>query len=203
MIFRISQFAKEMESYREKVKKSIKCLSESYNEISIEAKPWGLLLTVISYDDLVNFSSESNNESNNEATAKLQRSYSEVASSNKSVENVENANNEKNIAAVESFDKTPINVANNISNILEIKEEGAKQLILAAAEKYRQTDLEEVALKMALKCRGRPDDQKYFMFIQWAGREMKDHEKATLKPSNQIPTNQIEKWDIDITKLEL
>lgn len=54
---------------------------------------------------------------------------------------------------------------------LEITTKGVKTLIQSLVEKNKDKDLEDVALKMAMKCRGKPDDQKYFMFAKWAANE--------------------------------
>lgn len=83
MIFRVSQFAREHMIDRKKVKNSIGKLAKWYNEMHIEAKPYGLIISVVAYDDVIKM----NNETDNDGTMKVQRTDSERSTSNKSVKN--------------------------------------------------------------------------------------------------------------------
>lgn len=80
MIFRVSQFALEQGVDRKRVRNAIEFLQKWYNEMDIETRPFGLLITIDSYDELVKM----NSETHNERTAKGQRKDSERSTSNKS-----------------------------------------------------------------------------------------------------------------------
>jgi len=79
------------------VKRCIKLINESTNELQIESKPYCTIVTVKNYDEVIKMSNESTNESTNEVQTKYKRSTNEVQSNNKIDKNVENEKNEKKI----------------------------------------------------------------------------------------------------------
>lgn len=142
---------------------------------------------------IINWSDHQKSETQNETVMKRKRNASETL-----VKTPKECKNEKN-ERMEEDDATT--TADRISKILEISSKGVITLITSLVEKYVDKDLEAVALKIAMKCRERPDDQKYFVLAKWASSELTEAEKNEFKP--KVKTNQIETCDIDITKVRL
>lgn len=86
MLFRVSQYAKEQQVDRKRVRKSIDLLSKWYHEMDSEAKPYGLIVSLKNYDDLIKM----DNEKDNERTMKGQRKNNERTNNNKSDKNDKN-----------------------------------------------------------------------------------------------------------------
>src|SRR3990167_4435013 len=62
MLFRVSQFSMEQGCGRRRVRKSIGRLQKWYNEMDIESKPFGLIISVKNYDEVVKMDNERDNE---------------------------------------------------------------------------------------------------------------------------------------------
>ena len=61
-IFKVSKFAKEMKIDPKRVRKNIEKLSKWYSQMDSKAMPFGLVITMINYDDLVKMESQMDND---------------------------------------------------------------------------------------------------------------------------------------------
>jgi len=106
MVFRVSQFAREQGVDRKRVKKSIEKLSKWYNELHIVRKPYGCIVKVKNYNEIVKM----HNEKDIERTTKGQRKDNERSTSNKSVESVKKSpNGDSGLKASKEYGKPEIN----------------------------------------------------------------------------------------------
>jgi hypothetical protein len=69
-IFRVSAFAKDLNLNRQKVRGSLSIISKWYSQLDIQGMPYGLVITVKNYDEIIKM----NNQDNNQVTIKEQSS---------------------------------------------------------------------------------------------------------------------------------
>jgi len=83
-LFVVARYAKAIHVSRTRIKKHLEIVSKWYNEMHIESKGYGLIVTVLNYDELT----EMHIEKNIERTSKEHRKNIERTSNNKSVKNI-------------------------------------------------------------------------------------------------------------------
>lgn len=89
-IFRVSAFAKDLNLNRQKVRGSLSIISKWYSQLNIQGMPYGLVITVKDYDNIINM----NNQENNQVTIKQQSSNNQ-GTPNKSVKSVKSVKSDK------------------------------------------------------------------------------------------------------------
>lgn len=142
MVFRVSQFAKELQVDPKRVRKSIERLQNRYIEKEIESKPFGLIVSVLNYDKLTKME----NEMENERRMKGERKENERSTSNKSdksdksEESIYTPEREKEIQALVGQYKKNINKNTVLT-------EKAKTHIMARYKTFTNTQLHHAIIK--------------------------------------------------------
>jgi len=140
MVFRVTQFANELQVDPKRVRKSIERLRNRYIEMEIESKPFGLIISVLNYDIITKMESEMENE----RRMKGERKENERSTSNKSDKNDKN-----NIYTPEREKEIQI-LANqykiNINNGTVLTDK-AKKHINARYEKFTDEQLHHAVIK--------------------------------------------------------
>lgn len=87
-IFKVAEFAAQLNHTRQKIRGSLSILSKWYSEMDIKGMPYGCIITVKNYDELTKMDNETN----------MQRTFKEQSKNNESTakENVERVENVKN-----------------------------------------------------------------------------------------------------------
>lgn len=100
-IFRVSAFAKDLNLNRKKVRGSLGIISKWYSQLDIQGMPYGLIITVKNYDEIINM----NNQENNQGTIKEQSRDNQGTpnKSDKNVKNVKNDNKQRGDELYETF----------------------------------------------------------------------------------------------------
>lgn len=111
-VFKYTKFADEMKNSNERVKKSLEILSNYYTELEFEAKPFGLVITVKDWEELIKFEPELKSE----AKVRQKRGKSEANTSKENVESVENVKNNIYVGEVVSRYTDKINSQSKLTD---------------------------------------------------------------------------------------
>jgi len=134
-IFKYTKFADEMKNSNERVKKSLEILSNYYTELEFEAKPFGLVITVKDWEELIKFEPELKSE----AKVRQKRGKSEANTSKENVKSVENVKNNTYVSEVYEKYKQSINSSAKLTD-------KGKKKILTRLKSY---SVEELGQAMA------------------------------------------------------
>ena len=134
MVFRIRQFARDHIVDRKKVRKSIDKLSKWYHKMDHETKPYGLIITVLNYDEIIKM----DHKKDTVGTMKEPQENNEGSTSNKSVKNNKNEKNEKKEREKKTSLTPTLSLTEEINNVLEhfIKKGYMKSFLDLEVEKF-------------------------------------------------------------------
>lgn len=133
-LFVVSRYAKAIHVSNKIIQKSLKIIQKWYNEMHIEKKGYGLIITIKNYDELVTM----HNEKDNESTTKEKRKKNESKSNNKTVKSVKT-------------DKTDIDIIHEEKNkkIINLKEIQEDQNLKEIINYYNQIFNKQITSNIA------------------------------------------------------
>jgi len=124
-IFKVSKFAKEMKIDPKRVRKNIEKLSKWYSQMDSKAMPFGLVITMINYDDLVKMESQMDNDGivKGESKDSQRRANKSVKSVKGGVDELENEAKELLLLVNNLYDKKYSSVKAWLGNYKKLRDD--------------------------------------------------------------------------------